>query len=101
MRTISTEKFIATTALIEFEDGPVSFRVPCGATLVDISEKMDRIGKWHRGQPISIDVRFRVADEDGYSRARRISAITSSVFQPAAGRTVSSVAWQNSSPVTS
>jgi hypothetical protein len=89
MRTISTEKFIATTALIEFEDGPVSFRVPSGGTLADISEKMERIGKWHKGQPISIDVRFSVADEDGYSRGVQVSSVTSSVFEAAARRKVS------------
>lgn len=70
MRTISNERFIPATVLIEFEDGPVSLRVPRGATLADISDIMDRIGKWNRGRPVSIDIRFKPADEGSYRPAR-------------------------------
>ncbi len=59
MRSTSKERFIASSVLISFEDGSVSFRIPHGATLADVSESLDRIGKDHRGQPLSIDVRFR------------------------------------------
>jgi len=59
MRNTSKERFIATSVLIAFEDGSVSFRIPRGATLADVSENLDKIGKDHKGQPLSIDVRFR------------------------------------------
>ena len=49
MRTISEERFIATKALIQFEDGPLSLCIPRGATLGDVSEKLHNICKWHRG----------------------------------------------------
>ncbi len=59
MRNTSKERFIATSVLIAFEDGPVSFRIPHGATLADVLENLDKIGKAHKGQPLSIEVRFR------------------------------------------
>lgn len=59
MRNTSKERLIATSVLIAFEDGAVSFRIPRGATLADVSENLDKIGKEHKGQPLSIDVRFR------------------------------------------
>ena len=65
MRNSSNEDFVATKVLIEFEDGPMSFRIPRGATLADVSEKLDRIGRWHRGQPLAIDVRFGAANDNG------------------------------------
>ena len=46
------ESFVATKVLIEFVDGPMSFRVPRGATLGDVSEKLQNICKWHRGGAI-------------------------------------------------
>jgi hypothetical protein len=58
MRNISEERFIATKALIQFEDGPLSLCIPRGATLGDVSEKLHNICKWHRGGALSIDVRF-------------------------------------------
>jgi hypothetical protein len=66
MRNISQERFIPTNVLIEFED--VSFRVPRGATFADISENLDRIGMWHQGQPISIDMRFKALEEKARPR---------------------------------
>ena len=33
MRTISEQRLIATKVLIQFEDGPLSLRIPRGATL--------------------------------------------------------------------
>jgi hypothetical protein len=59
MRNTSKERLIATSVLIAFEDGSVSFGIPRGATLADVSKKLDKIGKEHNGQPLSIDVRFR------------------------------------------
>ncbi len=91
MRNISKERFIANTVLIEFPDGPVFFRVPRGATLAEISENLDSIGRWHRGQPISVDVNFKASEQDGYSRARHVSLISSPVSRPNACRTVSRV----------
>ncbi len=69
MRNTSKERLIATSVLIAFEDGAVSFRIPLGATLADISENLDKIGKAHKGQPLSIDVRFRTPKDSGRSRA--------------------------------
>jgi hypothetical protein len=90
MRNISMARFIANTVLIKFSDGPVFFRVPRGATLADISENLDSIGKWHKGPPISVDVSFKASEqEDGYSRARRVPLISSPVSRPEGRRTVS------------
>jgi hypothetical protein len=63
MRNISNQRFIATNVLIRFKDGSESFCVPRGVTLADISENLDRIGRWHEGRPISIDVRFKAPKE--------------------------------------
>jgi hypothetical protein len=63
MRDVSNQRFIATNVLIRFEDGSESFCVPCGSTLADISEKLDRIGQRHEGRTISIDVRFKAPEE--------------------------------------
>jgi hypothetical protein len=65
MRTISEEHFIATKALIQFEDGPLSLCIARGATLGDVSEKLHDICKWHRGGALSIDVRFGAANGSG------------------------------------
>jgi hypothetical protein len=73
MGNISQERFIPINVLIEFEDGSVSFRVPWGATFADISENLDRIGMWHQGQPISIDMRFKAPEENGPAPAAPIS----------------------------
>jgi hypothetical protein len=59
MRTTSKERLIATSVQIAFKDGSESFRVAEGATLADISENLDKIGKDHEGGPLSIDVQFR------------------------------------------
>jgi hypothetical protein len=47
MRNISKERFVATNVLMKFEDGSVSFCIPEGATLADISENLDKVGKRH------------------------------------------------------
>lgn len=65
MRTISNERFVATKVQIEFEDGPMSFGIPRGATLGDVSEKLQNICKWHRGGARSIDVRFGATNNGG------------------------------------
>ncbi len=39
MRNISKESFVAANVLMKFEYGSVSFCIPEGATLADISEK--------------------------------------------------------------
>ncbi len=65
MRNVSEERFIATKALIQFEDGPLSLCIPRGATLGDVSEKLHNICKWHRGGALSIDVRFGAVDGSG------------------------------------
>jgi hypothetical protein len=62
MRNISSERFIATNVMIKFEDGSESFRVQRGSTLADISEKLDQIGKRHKGRPLSIDIRFKASE---------------------------------------
>jgi hypothetical protein len=59
MRNIPKERFIATTVVIEFEDGPVSFGIQRGTTLAEISEDLDKAGKWHKGHPLSINVHFK------------------------------------------
>jgi hypothetical protein len=89
VRAAPNKRIIAANVGIEFEDGPVSFHVPRGATLAGILENIDRIGRWHKGQPISVDVRFRVADESGDRCLRLLSLISSPVSQPAARRTLS------------
>ncbi|MGA7328182.1 MAG: hypothetical protein WBX25_27760 [Rhodomicrobium sp.] len=58
MSNISNERLIATRVLVKFEDGPVSFRVPSGATLADVSEKFDKISRWHKGQALAIELRL-------------------------------------------
>jgi len=61
MSSISNERLIATRVLVKFEDGPVSFRVPSGATLADVSEKFDKISRWHKGHALAIELRFDTA----------------------------------------
>ena len=69
MRNTSKERFIATSVLVAFEDGSVSLRIARGATLADVSENLDKIGKEHKGQPLSIDVRFRTPKGNDRGRA--------------------------------
>ncbi len=69
MRNISKERLIATSVLIAFEDGPVSVLIPLGATLADISENLDKVGKEHKGRPLSIDVRFGPPQDSGRAAA--------------------------------
>jgi len=61
MSSSLSERLVATKVLVKFEDGPVSFRIPRGATLADVSEKFSQIGRWHKGPARSIDVRFGTA----------------------------------------
>ncbi len=62
MRNMLDKSFIATKVLIEFADGPMSFRIRPGATLGEISEKLQNICRWHRGGARSIGVRFGAPD---------------------------------------
>jgi hypothetical protein len=81
MRNTSKERFIAANVLVAFEDGSVSFRIPRGATLADVSESLDVIGKDHKGQPLSIDVRFRTLRDSGRSCAAARPLKSSSMSQ--------------------
>ena len=65
MRNTSKERFIATSVLIAFEDGFVSLRIARGATLADLSENLDKVGKEHKGQLLSVEVRFRTPKDPG------------------------------------
>jgi hypothetical protein len=69
MRNTLKERLIATSVLIAFEDGSVSLRIAPGATLADVSENLDTIGKEHKGQPLSIEVRFTTPKDPGHGRA--------------------------------
>ena len=66
MRNFLKESFVAANVLMKFEYGSVSFCIPEGATLADISENMDKVGKWHGGKIVSIDVRFKAPDKSGF-----------------------------------
>ncbi len=79
MRNTSKERLIATSVLIAFEDGSVSFHIPRGATLADVSENLEKIGKEHKGQPLSINVRFRTPKGNGQGRASAHSLKSSSM----------------------
>jgi hypothetical protein len=81
MRSISNERFIPTNVLIEFEDGSVSLRIPREATLADISENLDKIARWHRGEPLSIDVCFKAANDRNSGRGRAHPLISSPISQ--------------------
>ena len=74
MRHTSKERLIATSVLIAFEDGSVSLRIARGATLADVSENLDRIGEEHKGQPLSIEVRFRSPKDRGLSDAHLLKS---------------------------
>ncbi|MFZ1109788.1 MAG: hypothetical protein WAN43_15755 [Rhodomicrobium sp.] len=80
MRNVSKERFVAANVLMAFEDGGVSFCIPQGATLADISENLDRVGKRH-GKLLSIDVRFKAPGESGFGRSPGHPSISSSVSQ--------------------
>jgi hypothetical protein len=69
MRNVSKEHFTATNVLIQFGDSSVSFHIRDGESFADISETLDKISKWHRGQPLSIDVRFKAPNSGGRGRA--------------------------------
>lgn len=81
MREISRWSFIATNVLIEFENGPVFLPIPRGATLAQVSENLDKIGKRHGGQPLAIDVLFKA-----YKNAEEIT-LTQPPISPIARRT--------------
>jgi hypothetical protein len=81
MRNISKESFVAANVLMKFEYGSVAFCIPAGATLADISENMDKVGKWYGGKLVSIDVRFQAPDESGFGRGPDHPLIPSSVSQ--------------------
>ncbi len=81
MRNISKERFVATNVRMEFEDGSVCFYVSQGATFADISENLDKIGKWHTGKLLAIDVRFKAPGESGFGRFPGHPLISSSVSQ--------------------
>jgi hypothetical protein len=83
MRNISKESFVAANVLMKFEFGSVSFCIPEGATLANISENMDKVGKWHGGKLVSIDVRFKAPDESGFGSCPDYPLISSSVSHPA------------------
>ena len=68
MRKISKERYVATNVLMEFEDGSLSFCIPRRATLIDISDNLDRVGKWRTGKLLSIDVCFKASDDSGFGR---------------------------------
>lgn len=80
MRNISKESFVATNVVMAFEDGSVSFCIPQGATLADISDNLDKVGKWH-GKLLSLDVRFNAPDESGFGRSADHPLISSPVSQ--------------------
>ena len=65
MRNISKERLVSTNVLMKFADGSVSFRIPEGATLNDISENVDKVGKWH-GKLLSVDVCFKAPNDRGF-----------------------------------
>ena len=81
MRNILKERFVATNVLMKFEDGSVSFCIPEGATFADISANLDKVGKWHRGKLVSIDVRFKAPDKCGLGCGPDHPLILSSVSQ--------------------
>ena len=81
MRNFLKESFAAANVLMKFEYGSVSFCIPEGATLADISENMDKVGKWHGGKIVSIDVRFKAPDESGFGCDPDHPLISSSVSQ--------------------
>ena len=83
MRNIPKESFVAANVLMKFEYGSVSFCIPEGATLADISENMDKVGKWHGGKLVSIDVRFKAPDESGFGCSADQPLISSWVPQQA------------------
>ena len=66
MRNISKERFVPTNVVMKFEDGSVSFCLPEGVTFADISKNLDKVGQWHRGKLVSIDVRFKNPDGSGH-----------------------------------
>jgi hypothetical protein len=63
-----------------FEDGSVSFCIRQGATLADISENLDKVGKWH-GKLLSVDVRFNAPAKSGFGRSPEHPLLSSSVSQ--------------------
>jgi hypothetical protein len=63
MRRISKWSFIATNVRIEFEDGPLFFIVPRGATLAQVSENLGNISTCHGGQPLTVEVLFKAHKE--------------------------------------
>ena len=89
VRNISKEHFVATNVLMAFEDGSVSFCIPEGATLADISESLDKVGKWHTGKLVSIDVRFKAPGESGFGCGPDHPLISSSVSNWPAHRIIS------------
>ncbi len=82
MRHSPNQRLIATDVLIEFEDGSVCFGIPRGATLGDISESLGEIGKWHKGRPLAIGVRFKAPQESGSIHVPANAPISSPVSQP-------------------
>lgn len=86
MRNISAKAFVAANLLIEFEDGSVSLRIPHGATLADVSENLDKLGKWHTGRPIFVSVCFNAANAGDHRRSPVRCLLSSSISEQGRAR---------------
>jgi hypothetical protein len=49
--------------MIEFEDDAVFFPIPRRATLAQVSENLDKIGRSRGCQPLAIEVLFKARNE--------------------------------------
>ncbi len=83
MGKIAKDRYVATNVLMEFEDGSVSFCIPQGSTLTDISENLDKVAKWHAGKLLSVDVRFKQPVESGFGCSSDQPLISLAVYQTA------------------
>jgi hypothetical protein len=73
MRNGSIDIRTATKMLVEFADEAIFLRIPPGATLADISERVAQLGKWHRGSPLSVSVRFNSTRKIGRTFVAHLS----------------------------
>ena len=82
MRNRSMELPTTTNMVIEFEDCTVSMRIPPGATLSDVSERVEQLGKWHGGRPLSIEMHLHTPSGHSPNRKYRKSHLPATADFP-------------------
>ena len=83
MRNITKEFLAPAKVSVTFEDGSVSFRILQEITLAALAEHLEKLGKWHLGPPLSVDVRFSSINTSNFEDVPVSSRISLPIAQTA------------------